>query len=125
MSRIDKWSILAAVRFLLASVVAVNHLGEFAPLGILGFIPKFGAFESIVGNFAVDVGDTNDHAGIRWFELHRTGGGNFVLNQEATYAPDALHRWNGSIGQDRDANIALDETRNIDAVYVVDPGDCC
>src|SRR5437763_65568 len=49
MSRIDKWSILAAVRFLLASVVAVNHLGEFAPLGILGFIPKFGAFESILG----------------------------------------------------------------------------
>lgn len=49
MSRIDKWSILAAVRFVLASVVAVNHLGEFAPLGILGFIPKFGAFESILG----------------------------------------------------------------------------
>jgi peptidoglycan/LPS O-acetylase OafA/YrhL len=49
MSRIDKWSILAAVRFLLASVVAVNHLGEFAPLGIASFIPKFGAFEAILG----------------------------------------------------------------------------
>jgi hypothetical protein len=53
------------------------------------------------------VGDFPDHAGIRWFELRRSGGGNFVLSQEATYAPDASHRWNGSIGQDRDANIAL------------------
>ena len=46
---IDKWSILAGVRFLLASVVAVNHLGAYTSLGFLAFIPKFGPFEAILG----------------------------------------------------------------------------
>lgn len=68
---------------------------------------NFGTFESIVGNFVVDVGDFADHAGIRWFELRRPSGGSFALDQEGTWAPDALHRWNGSIGQDRDGNVAL------------------
>ncbi len=45
----EKWSALAGVRFLLASIVAVNHIRDYAPLGWLGFIPKFGAFESILG----------------------------------------------------------------------------
>ena len=44
-----KWSTLAGVRFLLASIVAINHLGDFTSLGWLGFIPKFGAFEAILG----------------------------------------------------------------------------
>jgi peptidoglycan/LPS O-acetylase OafA/YrhL len=48
-SGIDKWSILAGVRFLLASVVAVNHLGGYVPLGVMGFIPGFGPFEAILG----------------------------------------------------------------------------
>ena len=46
---IDKWSVLAGVRFLLASVVAVNHLGAYTSLGFLAFIPKFGPFEAILG----------------------------------------------------------------------------
>ena len=48
-AQIDKWSILAGVRFALASIVAINHLGDFTSLGWLGFIPKFGAFEAIIG----------------------------------------------------------------------------
>ena len=78
---------------------------------------NFGAFETIVGNFAVDVGDFPDHAGIRWFELRRSGGGNFALSQEATFAPDASYRWNGSIGQDRDANIALGYSLSSSAIF--------
>ncbi len=49
LAQTDKWSILAGVRFLFASVVAINHLGEFTSLGWLGFVPKFGAFEAIIG----------------------------------------------------------------------------
>lgn len=46
---IEKWSLLALMRFLLASIVAVNHLAEYADLGGLWFIPRFGAFEAILG----------------------------------------------------------------------------
>jgi len=33
---------------------------------------NFGTHESLVGSFAVDVGDSPDHGGIRWFELRST-----------------------------------------------------
>jgi peptidoglycan/LPS O-acetylase OafA/YrhL len=46
---IDQWSILAGLRFFLASIVAVNHLGDYTSLGFLGFIPAFGSFEAILG----------------------------------------------------------------------------
>ena len=64
-----------------------------------------GTHETIVGNFVTDV-DGNDHAGIRWFELRKSGG-SWSLFQEGTYAPDSHHRWMGSIAMDGDGNIAL------------------
>jgi peptidoglycan/LPS O-acetylase OafA/YrhL len=45
----DKSSILAGVRFLLASIVAINHMSDFTNLGWMGFVPAFGAFEAILG----------------------------------------------------------------------------
>ena len=67
---------------------------------------NFGTHQSLAGNFAVDVG--SDRAGIRWFELRRTGVGAWSLYQEGTQAPaDGVHRWMGSIAQDRQGNIAL------------------
>ena len=48
MTRIDKWSILAGLRFGLASIVAINHLADYADLGMFGFI-RFGTFEAILG----------------------------------------------------------------------------
>ena len=62
--------------------------------------------ESLVGNFTVDVTGA-DQAGIRWFELRRSGAGNWTLFQEGTHAPDANHRWMGSIAMDAAGNIAL------------------
>jgi hypothetical protein len=63
-------------------------------------------YETLVGNFTVDV--TGGHqAGIRWFELHRSGGGSWTLFQEGTHAPDASHRFMGSIATDANGNIAL------------------
>jgi hypothetical protein len=66
---------------------------------------NFGGHETLVGNFTVDVG--SDQAGIRWFELRQSGGGTWSLYQEGTHAPDANHRWLGSIAMDRSGNIAL------------------
>lgn len=61
--------------------------------------------ETLVGNFTVDV-DGADHGGIRWFELQRSDG-DWNLLQEGTHAPDAQHRWMGSIAQDIKGNMAL------------------
>jgi peptidoglycan/LPS O-acetylase OafA/YrhL len=49
MFKYEKWSVLAAVRFILASIVAINHLGDYTALGWMQFIPWFGAFEAILG----------------------------------------------------------------------------
>ncbi|MBP8001839.1 MAG: hypothetical protein KA314_23000 [Chloroflexi bacterium] len=67
---------------------------------------NFGTHQSLVGNFTVDVG--SDRAGIRWFELRRTGVGAWSLYQEGTHtSANTVHRWMGSIAQDRQGNIAL------------------
>jgi len=63
------------------------------------------SYEALVGNFTVDVG--GGHAGIRWFELRKTGGGSWTLFQEGTHAPDSQHRFMGSIAMDGSGNIAL------------------
>lgn len=48
-SGVNRWSVLALLRFALALIVAVGHLAEYAPLGPLGWIPRLGAFEAILG----------------------------------------------------------------------------
>lgn len=46
---VNQWSILALLRFLLALIVAVNHLADYAELGVLAWLPHFGALEAILG----------------------------------------------------------------------------
>ena len=69
---------------------------------------NFGTHESIVCCHVADV-DGNDWAGIRWYELRRTGGtsGSWAIYQEGTYAPDSDHRWMGSIGISATGQISL------------------
>ncbi len=67
---------------------------------------NFGTHEMLLGNFVTDV-DGSDHGGIRWYELRKTGGGPWTLFQEGTQAPDAEHRFMGSIAMDRQGDIAL------------------
>ncbi len=66
---------------------------------------NFGTYETLLGNFTIDVG--SDQAGIRWFELRKSGTDEWILYQEGTYAPDNISRWLGSIAMDKDGNIAL------------------
>jgi hypothetical protein len=77
---------------------------------------NFGSRETLVFNHAVDA-DGADHAGLRWYELRRTGGigGAWSIFQQATHAPDLgapgladdVNRWFGSAAMDRLGNIAL------------------
>ena len=69
---------------------------------------NFGTHESIVCAHVTDV-DGSDWAGIRWYELRRTGGGGgtWSIYQESTYAPDGNHRWMPTIGLAASGNIGL------------------
>lgn len=66
---------------------------------------NFGSYQAMVTNHTVDV-DDSDHAGIRWYELRDEGAGWYIY-QQGTYAPDADHRWMGSMAMDGQGNIAL------------------
>jgi hypothetical protein len=65
---------------------------------------NFGSRQVLVGNFSTDVG--SDRAGVRWFELRKTGA-NWTLFQEGTYAPGNVSRWMGGIAMDKSGNMAL------------------
>ncbi|MBK7678341.1 MAG: hypothetical protein IPJ29_02840 [Chitinophagaceae bacterium] len=66
---------------------------------------KFPGYESIVVNATVDANGAG-RAGIRWWELRRSGGA-WSIFQEGTYSPDGSHRWMGAICQDAQGNIGL------------------
>ncbi|MGE5424142.1 MAG: BACON domain-containing protein, partial [Syntrophothermus sp.] len=67
---------------------------------------NFGTYQTIVCCHTVDVDATN-HAGIRWYELRRSGTNPWTLRQSGTYAPDALNRWMGCIMLNNFSNLAL------------------
>ena len=66
---------------------------------------NFGTYEALVTNQSVEA--LPGTSGVRWYEIRRTGG-SYSLYQQGTYAPaDGVHRWMGSIAQDRRGNTAL------------------
>ncbi|MFN2544590.1 MAG: DUF11 domain-containing protein [Actinomycetota bacterium] len=75
---------------------------------------NFGDHEALVANQTVDA-DGNEHAGIRWYELQKSGADDWTVHQQSTYAPqlsaggllDLNHRWMGSIAMDSSGNIAV------------------
>ena len=69
---------------------------------------NFGMFETLVGNLVTDLGASN-RAGLRFFELRRTGNGPWALFQEGTLAPpgDSESRFMASAAMDASGNIAL------------------
>lgn len=64
-----------------------------------------GGDERIVCNHTVDVDGTN-HAGVRWYELQKSGG-TWSIRQQGTYAPDADSRWMAGISEDQNHEIGL------------------
>ena len=75
---------------------------------------NFGTHESLVLNHTVDANATpptapSGHlAGIRYYELRRSlPAGSFGVQEQATFAPDTIHRWMGSAAIDAQGNIAV------------------
>jgi hypothetical protein len=67
---------------------------------------KHSTFETLVGNFVVDVG--GDQGGVRWFELRRdTPADPWTTYQEGTYSIDSDNRWMAGTAMDQSQNIAL------------------
>jgi hypothetical protein len=82
----------------------VDAVSEW-PMWQLQYRNMGGGDERFVANFTVDVGA--DRAGIRWYQVNRSGGA-YSLGQEGTFAPaDSVHRFMGSIGIDQAGDIAL------------------
>ena len=67
---------------------------------------NFGTHQSIVCNHSVDVNGT-DRAGVRWYEVRKTGAAAWGIYQQGTYSPDAINRWMGSICIDANGAIGL------------------
>ena len=66
---------------------------------------NFRTYESLVTNQSVEA--RPGVAGARWYEIRRSGG-SYSVYQQGTYAPnDGVHRWMGSIAQDKNGNMAL------------------
>jgi hypothetical protein len=65
----------------------------------------FKDYDSMVTNQSVEAAP--GVAGVRWYEI-RQANGTYSVHQQGTYAPgDGVHRWMGSIAQDKDGNMAL------------------
>ncbi len=76
---------------------------------------NFGDHESLVVNHTVNAG--SGRAGVRWYEVRRTGG-TWSIYQQGTYAPsDGLYRWMGSIAMDHMGNMALGYSVSSSSVY--------
>ena len=66
---------------------------------------NFGTYESYVTNQSVEAAP--GVAGVRWYEIRRTGS-IYSVYQQGTFAPaDGVHRWMGSIAMDKNGNMAL------------------
>ncbi len=76
---------------------------------------NFGTHESLVMNHSVDVSGS-DHAGVRWYEV-RDPGGAPTIYQQGVVAPDASHRWMGSVAMDGAGNIAAGYSVSSSTIY--------
>ena len=66
---------------------------------------NFGTYEALVTNQAVE--GLPGVAGVRWYEIRRTGG-TYTVYQQGTFVPnDGVHRWMGSIAQDAKGDMAV------------------
>jgi len=77
-----------------------------------------GGVESLLVNQSVTVG--NKRTGItsvRWYELRNPNGTPAVYQQGTLGTSDGIHRWMGSIGMDKQGNIALGYSASSSSVY--------
>jgi len=75
---------------------------------------NFGTYQTLVTNQTVNVG--SNIGGVRWYELHDSGGG-WSIYQQGTYQPGSDSRWMGSIAMDGYGNLALGYSISSSTVY--------
>ena len=76
---------------------------------------NFGSYETLVTNHTVDAGSAR--AGVRWYEIRKSGGA-WSVYQQGTYAPaDTEHRWMGSVALDHNGNMAIGYSVASSSVY--------
>jgi hypothetical protein len=72
---------------------------------------NFGSNESLVVNHTVNVGGASagtSRAAVRYYQVRRNlPGGAFGIHEQASFSPDATHRWMGSAAMDRNGNLAV------------------
>ena len=67
---------------------------------------NFKDHESLVTSQSVEA--LPGQAGERWYEIRRNAAGDYSLFQQGTFAPaDGIHRWMGSVAQDKKGNLAM------------------
>jgi hypothetical protein len=67
---------------------------------------NFKSYEALVTNQSVEAAP--GIAGVRWYEIRRNAAGAYTVFQQGTYAPgDGVHRWMGSIAQNKKGGMAL------------------
>ena len=77
---------------------------------------NFGSYATLVANHTINIGDSTNHAGIRWYELVNSGGG-WTIMQQGSYSPDSDNRWMGSLAMDGMGNIALGYSVSSSSTY--------
>jgi hypothetical protein len=128
------WVTPANSSFILANTVSIS---PFSTFGSGNFIPQKGTsqkldpmsakrimfrmpFRKFTDHWSMLLNTTEklngSQAGIRWMEIRNSGSG-WSLFQEGTYAPDANHRWMGSIAMDSLGNIALGYSISSSTMY--------
>lgn len=66
---------------------------------------NFKDYETLVTNQSVEA--STGVAGVRWYEIRRDASGAYSLFQQGTINPgDGVHRWMGSVAQDKKGNMA-------------------
>ena len=76
-----------------------------------------GTHDALVGNLTVGVGTGALQAAPRWFEMRGLAAGSPAVHQQGTYAPDALHRWMGSVAMDGSGNLLLGYSQSSVAMH--------
>jgi subtilisin-like proprotein convertase family protein len=75
---------------------------------------NFGLYETLVASHTVNVSGVNPtaqgthQAGVRYYQFNRAlPSGGWLVNEQATFAPDTDNRWMGSAAMDAGGNIAV------------------
>ncbi len=77
---------------------------------------NFGTHETMVLNHTVDASGT-EIAGVRWYELRKTGNNPWQVYQQGTHAPDDNSRFMASIAMNGAGDIALSYAMSSDTIY--------